>query len=157
VVLYSLGVARIDAATNTIAAQTSSSQAKACQPASVALAGDQVWILDTLTGRLLELDPESLATISTSQLGTDIWQIAGDANSLWALHQTRGRLVHIDPRDGSIMKRVAINTRQAQQLVLGADSVWFYDGTAIGRVSETSPKTRVRIKVSKANAFTVAG
>jgi streptogramin lyase len=156
-VLYTLGIARIDATTNTVAAQTSSSQAKSCQPASVALAGGRVWILDTFTGRLLALDPKSLATISTSQLGTGVWQIAGDANSLWALNQTRGRLVHIDPRDGSIMKRVSTNTRQAQQLVLGADSVWFYDGKAIVRVSETSGKTRARIKMSKANAFTVAG
>lgn len=155
VVLYTLGVARIDAATNTVAAQTSSTQANACQPASVALAGERVWILDTFTGRLLALDPDSLATISTSQLGGGTWQIAGDGNDLWALEQSRGRLVRIDPVDGSITKRVATNARRAQQLVLGADSVWFYDGKAIVRISEASGREQSRISLSKVNAFTV--
>jgi streptogramin lyase len=157
VVLHTLGVARIDEATNAVAAQTPSSQADACQPASIALAGDRVWILDALTGSLLALDPETLATISTSQLGTGIWQLAGDTNGMWALDQTRGELVRIDPLDGSIMKRVATDTRDAQHLVVGADSAWFYDGKAIVRVSATSGKTQARLEVATVNGFTVTG
>jgi streptogramin lyase len=157
VVLHTQGVARIDAATNTVAAQTPSFQANACQPASIALAGDRVWILDALTGSLLALDPETLSTISTSQLGAGIWQIAGNTNGMWALNQTRGELVRIDPQDGSIMKRVATDTRNVQHLVVGADSAWFYDGKAIVRVSDTSGKTQARLEVSAVNGFTVTG
>jgi streptogramin lyase len=158
VVLYMLGVVRIDAATDSIAAQSStSSQTTSCRPASLALAGDRVWVLDALTGALLALDPESLATISSSELGAGIWEIAGDGRNLWALEQTGGDLVRLDARDGSITQRVETGARKARHLVLGMGSVWFYDGEAIVRVSETGGKTQARIEASTVNGFTVTG
>jgi hypothetical protein len=156
VVLYTLGVARIDAATNEVAAQTPGSQASACQPASVALAGRRLWSLDAMTGALFGLDPTTLTTVTTRQLGSGLWQIAGDGTALWALDQSRGRLLRIEPTDGSIIERISARSRQARQLVLGAESVWFYDGKAIVRVPYQSGASRTRVKVSKVNGFAVA-
>jgi streptogramin lyase len=156
VVLYTLGVARIDAATNTVAAQTPGSQARACQPASVALAGGRLWSLDALTGALFGLDPTSLTTMTTGQLGAGNWQVAGNGATLWALDQSRGRLVRIDPTDGSIIKRVSTRSDRASQLVLGADSVWFYDGKSIVRVPYRSEASRTHIEVSKVNGFALS-
>jgi hypothetical protein len=156
VVLYDLGVARIDPATNTIVAQTSEAQGKACRPATATLASGHGWILDTFTGALLALDAKSLATTTTRQLGAGQWQIASDGNVLWALDSTHERLVRIDPADGAILRRVSTRARQAQHLVVAADSAWFYDGKAIVRVPNMASLSRTRIEMAIVNAFAVS-
>ena len=67
----------------------------------------------------------------------------------WQAAEADARSTGCDP------ERVSTRARQARHLVVGADSVLFYDGNAIVRVPDATGVLRTRIKVANVNAFAV--
>ena len=134
------GMARIDAATNTIVA-TVPFQVPQPYYGRPAVSKDAVW---SLSGQIVptdvvRIDPATNAVTATYPLGIAAQQLTYGLGSLWATVTAEGQLVRIDPANGEITT-AATDLVDPYAVTTGAGHVWV---ALQGRGTDEDPASSV--------------
>lgn len=92
-----------------------------------------VWLTDLDTGEVVEIDPDTGATVATVDL-EGARGIAVGEDAVWVTNERHGSLVRIDPDDGSTREVAGIGHR-TNGVAVDGDRVWvttFGDGRLVG-------------------------
>lgn len=96
---------------------------------SIRFTENAVWVM-TYNGitELLRLDPQSFATIATTNLGTEVigFNIGADATAVWIPNVETKELLRVDAQSSKVVGKLALG-QAPSRVMLSAHSVWVSD------------------------------
>jgi streptogramin lyase len=93
-------------------------------PTGIAVGGGFVWITTGLAGKVVKLDPATLAT-KTIEVGTGAKGVAFGEGAVWVVNNNANTLTKIDP-SGEVVDTIELGTEDTgpSSVVVGGGSVW---------------------------------
>jgi DNA-binding beta-propeller fold protein YncE len=91
------GVTRLDAVTGAELDSSPIGESAFTQAASIALGGSAIWFGASSGGKIFELDPQTLASKGSSQVGRAPVGISVDGEAVWVANSGDGTVSRVDP------------------------------------------------------------
>lgn len=99
-------------------------------PLRIASGDGALWVTSFEDGSLLEIDPDTAATIRRTPVGEGAEGVAYGLGSVWVVAQDAGQLLRVRPSDAKVVQRIDVGIG-ARLVATSADAVWvsqFRDG-----------------------------
>ena len=130
------GIARIDPASNSVAAKIPAGNS----PSSIAIGLGGVWITDEIDNTVARLDPKSANAITaTSPVGQGPAAVAVGEGAVWVANTQDDTVSRVDPETAAVTQTIAVGSRPTG-IVAGAGAVWVANSLS-GTVSRLDPET----------------
>jgi YVTN family beta-propeller protein len=111
-------------------------------PVDVLVSQDAVWVATAAQGTVSRVDPATNTVTTTIQVGRDPIRLVAGFGSIWVANNTEQTISRIDARTGQPLATIPTPTLGANQLAVGAGSVWAIAGYSLVRID---PATNRRI------------
>jgi YVTN family beta-propeller protein len=109
-------------------------------PVDVLVDQDAVWVANAAQGTLSRVDPATNTVTTTVQVGRNPIRLVAGFGSIWVANQTEQTISRIDARTGQPLATIPTPTQPANQLAVGARSVWAIAGSALARIDPATNK-----------------
>jgi YVTN family beta-propeller protein len=109
-------------------------------PVDVLVSQGAVWVANAAQGTLSRVDPATNTVTTTIQVGRDPVRLAAGFGSIWVANNTEQTISRIDARTGQPLATIPTPTQPANQLAVGAGSVWAIAGYSLLRIDPTTNK-----------------
>jgi YVTN family beta-propeller protein len=109
-------------------------------PVDVLVSQGAVWVANAAQGTLSRVDPATNTVTTTIQVGRNPIRLAAGFGSIWVANQTEQTISRIDARTGRPLATIPTPTQPANQLAVGAGSVWAIAGYSLLRIDPATNK-----------------
>jgi streptogramin lyase len=151
------GIARIDAATNRVAARIEPGGA------AVALAAGfgAVWAVDIFGDRLLRIDPARNEVVTTIPVGALPSGLAVGFGSVWVANQVDATVTRVEPASGRVLSTTRLDWGELWPgaITAGPGGIWVVTGggNEVSRIDPTTAKVDLRLPVGRARSLATVG
>jgi YVTN family beta-propeller protein len=97
-------------------------------PVDVLVDQDAVWVANAAQGTVSRVDPATNTMTQTIQVGRNPIRLVAGFGSIWVANNTEQTISRIDARTGQPLATIPTPTQPANQLAVGAGSVWALAG-----------------------------
>jgi YVTN family beta-propeller protein len=109
-------------------------------PVDVLVDQDAVWVANAAQGTVSRIDPATNTVTTTIQVGRNPVRLGAGFGSIWVANQTEQTISRIEARTGQPLATIPTPTQPANQLAVGAGSVWALAGYLLLRVDPATNK-----------------
>jgi YVTN family beta-propeller protein len=107
-------------------------------PVDVLVSQDAVWVANAGQGTVSRVDPATNTVTNTIQVGRNPVRLAAGFGSVWVANHTEQTISRIDARTGQPLATIPIPAQPANQLAVGAGSMWAIAGYLLLRINPTT-------------------